>query len=139
LPDVIVPPPPTSFPEQSLPETIEPGPAIDEIFTLPEPPEGFRIAANVRQATPDRVDQDMVITDETIDVRIRAVASAVDPTVPQGEAISVRGQDGAVLRSEEGQFSLAWIEPGKVAFVIEAPESFGVEAAVELAESLEVR
>ena len=142
LPEVIVPPAPTSIPSDRVPLTIpdlESAPVVDELFTVPRPPEGFRVASNITQSSSERVDQSVVVTDEVIEVEVSASASAAEPTLPIGESVTVRGQEGVITRGDEGRFVISWIEPGKISFEIDAPAEFGLDAALSLAESLEVR
>ncbi len=143
LPDVIVPPAPTTLPPDSeAPLTIpdlEAAPDVERLFEVPSPPDGFRKTDDLTQATSERIDQTVVLTDGVTEVSIWAWVSAAEPTLPIGEPITVRGQEGVVTRGEEGRYLLSWIEPGKVSFEIDAPEGFDVTEVLLLAESLEMR
>lgn len=144
LPEVIVPPSPTStVPDgdsspSSAPEP-EPPPADDELFALSRVPDGYRIAHNGIVVASERIEQNVVLTNDVLEVQVSAVASAAEPALPAGEPITVRGQDGVMTGGEDGQFVITWIEPGKILFSIEAPDEFGVAAALLLAQALEVR
>lgn len=140
LPDVIVPPAP-DLPGQStttMPNLI-PAPAVDEIFIVPTPPAGWDIVSNFTQASSDRIDQMVILTDGLDEVRVSAFASASEPELPAGESVTVRGQDGVMLSAVDGRFVVTWVEPGKITFAIEAPDDFGLEEVLRLAESLEVK
>ena len=140
LPDVIVPPPPdlsdrttTTAPGHT------PAPAVDEIFRIPSPPEGWQVLSNFTQASSDRIDQIAILSNGLNEIRVAAFASATEPSLHSGEDVSVRGQTGALIREVEGRYTVTWIEPGKITFSIDAPDSFGLDEALSLAESLEVR
>ncbi len=137
LPDLIVPPSPT-FPEDgsSTPSSV---PATDRLFSVPSPPPGYRETADLSRANPDRVEQQVVLADGSDEIVIFGLASADVPELDDGETIEVRGQPGVVTEGRGGEIVLSWIEPGNILISISAPQSFGIDQTVLLAESLEVR
>lgn len=137
LPDVIVPPAPTTLPTNPLQPDLE-EPFVDELFTVPNPPAGFTVEFNYTQSSSDHVEQTAVLTDQTIHIKISAAVTAADPELPAGDPVQVRGQSGVVDATTEGRYALSWVEPGKILFTIDAPEAVPVEELVRLAESLEV-
>lgn len=139
LPDVIIPPAP-ELPDESeptLPDMV-PAPSVDKIFEIPTTPPGWEIVSDFTQSSSDRIDQMVVLSNGLEELRVSAFAAAAEPFLPNGEDVSVRKQDGVVVREVDGRFLLKWIEPGKVTFSIDAPEAFGLAAAISLAESLEI-
>jgi hypothetical protein len=137
LPDLIVPPPPT-FPEEA-PGVAPSVPNTDRIFSVPSPPPGYRETADLSRANPDRVEQQVVLEDGSDEIVIFGLASADAPDLGEGETVEVRGQQGVISEGTGGEIVLSWIEPGNILIAISAPESFGIDQMVLLAESLEVR
>jgi hypothetical protein len=140
LPDVIIPPAP-DLPEQSGSTTpsLIPAPVVDEIFAIPAPPVGWEVISNFTQASSDRVDQMIILTNGLTEIRVSAFAAASEPELPLGDDVTVRGQQGAVTRPVEGRFVVSWIEPGKITFSIDAPDEFGLPEVLSLAEALELK
>jgi hypothetical protein len=137
LPDLIVPPSPT-FPEDDF-STSPSVPGVDRLFSVPTPPPGYRETADLSRANPDRVEQQVVLTDGTDEIVILGSASAEVPDLGAGEPLDVRGRPGVVSEGPGGEIVLSWIEPGNILISISAPRSFGIDQTVLLAESLEVR
>lgn len=140
LPDLIVPPSPT-FPEDDEDDSsASPSvPGTDRLFSVPTPPPGYRETADLSRANPDRVEQQVVFTDGTDEIVIFGSVSAEVPDLGDGEPLDVRGQPGVVREGPGGEIILSWIEPGNILISISAPQSFGIDQTVLLAESLEVR
>ena len=140
LPEVIIPPAPDLSEQSSttLPDLI-PAPIVDEIFAIPTPPTGWQIVSNFTQASSDRVDQMIILTNGLTEIRVAAFAAAAEPGLPIGDDVTVRGEDGVMTQPVDGRFVLTWIEPGKITFSIDAPEDFGLADALELATSLEIK
>jgi hypothetical protein len=140
LPDVIIPPAP-DLPEQSsttVPD-MTPAPIVDEIFGIPSPPTGWQIVSNFTQASSDRVDQMIILSNGLTEIRVSAFAAATEPELPIGDGVTVRGEDGVMTQPVNGRFVVSWIEPGKITFAIDAPDDFGLTDALELAKSLEIK
>jgi hypothetical protein len=137
LPDLIVPPSPR-FPD----EPSEPSPTVpssQRLFSVPEPPPGFRESADLSRADSDKVEQQVVLTDGSEQIVLFGLAAANLPELPTGEAVQLRGVEAVVSQGRAGEIVLSWIEPGNVAMSITAPESFGQAQVLALAESLEMR
>lgn len=137
LPDVIVPPAPTLPEEQGGAAPFLTVPAAQTLFVLGQPPAGFRILSDVTRSSSDRVEQRMILGDGSTEVVLFGSASADILELPTGENVSVRGVDGILTESPDGDLALTWVEPGKILMSITADEAFGAAAMVDLAESLE--